>query len=319
MMGGALAWPLAAQAQQANRMRRIAVLTNVTDTDVDERGRLAAFGEELRRLGWIEKNNVQVEYRWTAARSDLLLRFSAEIVASKPDVIFVIGTTTVSTILKHTRSIPVVFVTGADPVQVGFVKSMANPGGNATGVADFEDSIGAKWLQLLEEIVPKLRRAIFLHTDSRATLIQLPALQQLAVTMNISVIPAKVGSADEIERALGAYAGQTDIGLIVPSSSLLGVHREAVLTRAAQYRLPAIYANRRFVAEGGLMSYGIDRVEQYRRVASYADRILKGANPGELPVRQSEKFELVFNLKTAKALGLNVPRILLARTDEIIE
>ncbi len=319
LVGGLAAWPLAARAQPAGRMRRVVVLTNVDESDLDERSRLDAFRQELRQLGWVEKENVDLQYRWTAASIDLLRKFAGEIVAMKPDVIFVVGTTTVSLMLKFTRSIPIVFVTGADPVQVGFVKSLARPGGNATGVADFEDAIGAKWLQLLKEIAPTVARVIFLHSDSRASLMQLPAVQHSGAAIGIPVLPTKVSSAAEIEQALGVYAGQSHVGLIVPPSSVAAVHRNLIIARAAQYGFPAIYQNRRYTADGGLMSYGIDRVEQYRRAAAYVDRILKGAQPADLPVRQSEKFEFVLNLKTAKALGLNLPRMLLAGADEVIE
>ncbi|MBX9776681.1 MAG: ABC transporter substrate-binding protein [Xanthobacteraceae bacterium] len=319
MLAAAAAWPHAARTEQAQRVRRIFVVTNVADSDVDERSRLSVFREELRKFGWIEEQNIRLEYRWTAASVDLLEKSAAEIVGSKPDLIFVVGTTTVSTVLKKTRSIPVVFVTGADPVRVGFVKSMAQPGGNATGVADFEAEIGAKWLQLLREIAPAITRVVFLHSDSRASLLQLPSIQRIAVGMGVSVVPVRTNNAAEIGRALGNYAGQTGLGLVVPPSSVMAVNRELIIALAMQYRIPAIYQNRRYTADGGLMSYGIDRIEQYRRAAYYVDQVLKGASPAELPVRQSEKFELVLNLKTAKSLGLIVPRILLARADELME
>ena len=318
LLGGAATSPLAARAQQADRMRRVVVLTNVVEGDLDEGSRLAAFRQELRQLGWTEQKNVHLEYRWMGASTDLARKFAAEIVGMKPDVVFVVGTTTVSTMLQYTRSIPVVFVTGADPVQVGFVKSLARPGGNATGVADFEDTIGTKWLQLLKEVAPAIARVVFLHSDSRASLIQLPAVR-LAATIGIPVFPAKANSVAEIERELDAYAGQAGVGLIVPPSSVVAVHRKVIIARAAQYGFPAVYSSRRYTSDGGLMSYGIDRIEQYKRVAAYVDRILKGAKPADLPVRQSEKFEFVLNLKTAKALGLDLPRLLLAQADELIE
>jgi putative ABC transport system substrate-binding protein len=317
LLGGAMTWPLVAGAQSSGRLRRVAVLTNVSESDADERARLAVFNQELRQLGWVNDNNVDLEYRWTGASIGLARKFAAEIAGMKPDVVFVVGTTTVSIMLKQTHTIPVVFVTGADPVRVGFVKSMAKPGGNATGVAELEETIGAKWLQLLKEIAPRVNRAVFLHTDSRATLMQLPAIQNSE--SGISVIPIKVGNMTEIEQALNRYAGQKDVGLIIPPSSTMAVNRNVILASAATHGLPAIYPNRRFVADGGLLSYGIDRIDQYRRVASYVSRILKGAAPADLPVQQSEKFELVINLKAAKALGLDVPRIMLARADEVIE
>jgi putative ABC transport system substrate-binding protein len=316
---GAAIWSSFARAQQPGRIRRVVVMTNVAEGDADEQLRLAAFREELRQLKWIEGNNIHLDYRWTAASTDLAKNFATEIVGMKPDVIFVVGTTTVTLMLQHTRSIPVVFVTGADPVKVGFVKSLARPGGNATGLADFEDTIGAKWLQLLQEIMPTLSHVVYLHSDSRASLIQLPAAQDLARTRGIDLVASKVNSAADIERAFDALTGKMRVGLIVPPSSVAAVHRGLIIGRAAQQGFPAIFQNRRYTADGGLMSYGIDRVEQYRRVASYIDHILKGENPADLPVRQQEKFEFVLNLKTAKALGIDIPRVVLARADEIIE
>jgi putative ABC transport system substrate-binding protein len=316
---GAAVLPVVAGAQQGNGIRRISVLSNVAESDWEEQARLAAFREELRRHGWIEGTSIHFDNRWTAGNDDVARRFAAEIVRMKQDVIFVVGTTTVASVLHQTRSIPIVFVTAADPVQVGFVKSLARPGGNATGVAGFEDAIGTKWLQLLKEIAPTVARALYLHSDSRANLMLLPALQSTAAASGVQLLLANVHSALEIERALDAYAGAERLGLIVPPNSIVGVHRELVIARAAQYGFPAIYSNRRFPADGGLMSYGIDRVEQYRRGAQYVDRILRGAQPDDLPVQQLEKFEFVFNRKTAQALGLNVPRIVLARADEVIE
>jgi putative ABC transport system substrate-binding protein len=316
---GVAAWPLCSLAQQGGGLRRVMVMTNVAETDQDEQARVGAFRQELAQLGWIEGKNIRLDYRWTVASLELAEKTAAEIVSLKPDVILVIGTTTVSTLLKHTRTIPVVFVTGADPVKVGFVKSLGKPGGNATGFVDFQDAIGAKWLQILKEISPSITRAIVLHTDSRASLIQIPALQQGATAFGIELLPANVQDAAEIERVFEAHAGATRLGVVVPPSSIAAVHRTLIVAQVARHGFPAIYANRRYPADGGLMSYGTDRVEQYRRSAAYVDRILKGAMPDDLPVRQQEKSEFVLNLKTAKALGLNVPRIMLLRADEVIE
>jgi len=316
---GSAVGPVVARAQQPSGVRRISVLSNVAESDWEEQARLAAFREELGGRGWIEGKNVHFDNRWTAGNDDVARRFAAEIVRTKPDIIFVVGTTTVSSVLHQTRSMPIVFVTAADPVQVGFVKSLARPGGNATGLAGFEDSMGTKWLQLLKEIAPMVARALYLHSESRANLMMLPALQSTAAGSGVQLLLANVHSALEIERALDAHAGSAHLGLIVPPNSIVGVNRKLVIARAAQYGFPAIYANRRFPADGGLMSYGIDRVDQYRRGAQYVDRILRGAQPDDLPVQLMEKFEFVFNLKTAKALGLNVPRVVLARTDEVIE
>ena len=317
-LAGAATWPLAAWGQ--NRQRLIAVLTNVTEDDADERQRLAAFHQTLQKLGWIENTNVRIECRWSAANTDLMRKFAAELVAMKPDVVFVVGTTTVSMVLQQTRSIPTIFITGADPVQVGFVKSMAKPGGNATGFADFEDTIGAKWLELLDQLVPNLTRAIFLHSDSAASLIQMPAVQRLAADIKVRFLPIKVANAADIDAALENYSREaTPVGLIVPPSSVVAVHRKQIIARAAQYGFPAIYPNRRYTVDGGLMSYGVDRVEEYRRAASYVDRILRGAQIFDLPVQRPERFELLLNLRTAKALGIELPRLLLARASEVID
>jgi putative tryptophan/tyrosine transport system substrate-binding protein len=318
-VGAAAVWPAVAQPQQLGGQRRVAVMTNVAEGDADEGLRLTAFRDELRHLGWIEGSNIHIVYHWTAASVDLAKKAAAEIVGTNPDVIFVVGTTTVSIMLQLTRSIPVVFVTGADPVKVGFVKSLAKPSGNATGFVDFEDAVGAKWLQLLKEIVPTIDRVVFLHSDSRASLIQLPAVQSLAPAMGVQLVPINVNSADDIERAFDAHAGEAHLGLIVPPSSVAAVYRNLIIARAARHGFPAIYQNRRYTADGGLMSFGTDRVEQYRRTAGYVDRLLKGAKPDDLPVRQQEKSEFVLNLKAAKALGLDIPRIVLLRADEVIE
>jgi putative ABC transport system substrate-binding protein len=313
-----ITWPTVARAQ--NRLRLIAVLTNVTEGDTDERLRLAAFHQTLQQLGWIENSNVRIEYRWSAANNVLMRKHAAELVAMGPDVIFVVGTTTVSMVLQQTRSIPTVFITGADPVQVGFVESMAKPGRNATGFADFEDTIGSKWLQILNELVPSLARVIFLYANSPASLIQLPAVQRLAAEIKVQISPIKVATAADIDSAFEKSAGEAQrVGLIVPPSSVVAVHRNLIIERAAQHGLPAIYANRRYTVDGGLMSYGVDRAEEYRRVASYIDRILRGAKAPDLPVQQPERFELLLNLKTARALRLEVPRLLLARASEVIE
>jgi putative tryptophan/tyrosine transport system substrate-binding protein len=317
-VGSVAAWPMVAWGQ--NRLRRVAVLTNVADSDADERLRLAVFHQTLQKLGWIENTNVRIEYRWSGANTDLMRKFATELVAIDPDVIFVIGTTTVSTVLQQTSSIPTVFITGTDPVQAGFVKSMAKPAGNATGFVDFEDTVGSKWLELLNELVPNLACVIFLHADSRASLIQLPAVQRLAAEIKVQFLPIKIATAADINAALENYSREaSSMGLIVPPSSVVAVHRNLIIARAAQYGLPAIYSNRRYTVDGGLMSYGVDRVEEYRRAASYVDRILRGAKASDLPVRRQERLELLINLKTARALGLEIPRLLLARASEVID
>jgi ABC-type uncharacterized transport system substrate-binding protein len=317
--GTVAVWPEVLRAQQVGGKRLVAVMTNTAESDQDERSRVATFRDELRRLGWLEETNIRLEYRWTAASTELAKKVAAEFVRMKPDVIFVVGTTTVSIMLEHTPSIPVVFVTGADPVKVGFVKSFAEPGGNATGFADLLETISGKWLQYLKEIAPATSRVLVLHTDSRATITQLPALQAAAAHLGVDLLPTNVHDAAEIQRALDAHAGEAHVGVIVPPSSIAAVHRNLIIARVAQHGFPTMYPNRRHPASGGLMSYAGDRVEQYRRSAAYVDRILKGANPRDLPVRLQDRFELVVNLKTAKALGLDVPRIWHAGGVEIIE
>ena len=317
-LAGASVSPLVARAQQPGRMRLIGILTNVVESDLDEQERVAAFREALLLHGWTG-NGIQFAYRWTAGNEDLVRTYARDIVGMKPEVIFVVGTSTVSAVLQHTRSIPVVFVTGADPVKVGFAESLARPGGNATGFAEFEVVMGAKWLQLLREIAPTVTRIVILHSNNPPALMQLPELQRAASGVGIQILEASVRSAAEIERALNAYAGETGLGLIATPSGYLAVHRKLIIALAAQHRFPAVYPNRRYPADGGLMSYGVDRVEQYRRAGSYVDQILKGAKPGDLPVQNQEKFEFVLNMKTAKALGLDVPRIVLARAHKVIE
>jgi putative ABC transport system substrate-binding protein len=319
-VGGTVAfWPEVLRAQQVGGKRVVAVMTNTAESDQDERSRVDIFRGELQKLGWREETNIRLEYRWTAASTELAKKVAAEFVRMKPDVIFVVGTTTVSIVLEHTKSIPVIFVTGADPVKVGFVNSFANPGGNATGFADLLDTISGKWLQYLKEIAPTTSRVLVLHTDSRATITQLPALQTAAAHLGVELLPTNVHDAAEIQRALDSHAGEARVGVIVPPSSVAAVYRNLIIARVAQHGFPAMYPNRRYPAAGGLMSYAGDRVEQYRRSAAYADRILKGEKPLDLPVRLQDRFELVLNRKTAKALALDVPRIWHAGGIEIIE
>jgi ABC-type uncharacterized transport system substrate-binding protein len=318
-IGGAAVSPVVALAQQPEKVRRVGVLTNVAEGDHDERMRLGAFAEELRKRGWAEGNDVHFERRWTGGSDDLAKKFALEFANSKPDVIFVAGTNTVSFVLQQTSTIPVVFVTGADPVKVGFVSSLARPGGNATGFAEYEGAIGTKWLELLREMAPSIARVVFLHSDNSPGLLQLPALQAVATARGIQLLSTGVHSPAEIDRTFASHAGEAGVGLIVGPSAFLAVHRNRIIAHAAQNRFPAMYYSRRYTGDGGLMSYGADRVEQYRRAASYVDRILKGARPTDLPVQQMEKYEFVINLKTARTMGLQVPRHLHALADELIE
>jgi putative tryptophan/tyrosine transport system substrate-binding protein len=319
VIAGLAIWPVFARAATAP-VPVVAVLTNVTENDADESGRLSAFRQRFRQLGWIDGENVRLEIRWTGATLDNLETLVLDIVGLNPRIIFVVGTTTVSAVLRHTHSIPVVFVTGVDPVENGFVKSLARPSTNATGFAEFEDRMGTKWLQLLKEIAPAIDRVIFLRSSSRASLTQLPAMEANAAAFGVQLLDAPANNTAEIEQALGAYSGQKGLGLIVPPSSVAAVNRKLIAARATQLGFPAIYANRRYVADGGgLMSYGVDRVDEYRQAATYVNRILRGENPDTLPVQLPTKYELVINQKAAKAIGLTVPATMFALVTEVIE
>ena len=271
-------------------------------------------------MGWTVGGNVQIDYRWGAADADRIRKLAAELVASAPDVILSSGSPSVAALQQATRTVPIVFVTVVDPVSSGFVDSLARPGGNITGFGVYEYSIGGKWLELLKEIAPGMRRAAVIR-DAALTAGggQLGVIQAFAPSVGAEVTPVNVRDAGEIERAITAFAHSPNGGLIVTGSSLAAVHRDLIITLAARHKLPAVYFARYFVAVGGLISYGPGLVDQYRHAASYVDRILKGENPADLPVQAPTKYELVINLKTAKALGLTVPDSLLARADEVIE
>jgi len=319
-LGGVAAWPFAARAQQREHVRRIGVLMNLASDDAEEQARLAAFHQGLQQLGWTVGGNVQIDYRWGAGNADRIRTFAAELVALAPDVILSAGSPSVAAFQQVTRTVPVVFVGVVDPVSSGFVDSLAQPGGNITGFALYEYSIGGKWLELLKEIAPAMKRAAVIR-DAALTAGggQLGVIQALAPSLGAEVIPINVRDAGEIERAITAFARSPNGGLIVTGSTLAGVHRNLIVTLAARDKLPAVYFARYFVVDGGLISYGPRFVEQYRDAASYVDRILKGEKPADLPVQAPTKYELVINLKTAKALGLEVPPTLLARADEVIE
>ena len=322
LLGGtaAISWPLAARAQQGQRVRRIGVLMNLASDDAEEQARIAAFHQGLQQLGWTVGRNVQIDYRWGAGNADRIRKFAAELVALAPDVILSAGSPSVAALQQATRTVPVVFVTVVDPVSSGFVDSLAQPGGNITGFAQYEYSIGGKWLELLKEIAPGITRAAVIR-DAALTAGggQLGVIQAVAPSVGVEVIPISVRDAGEIERAITAFARSPNGGLIVTGSSLAGVHRDLIVTLAAQHKLPAVYYARYFVVGGGLISYGPGFVDQYRDAASYVDRILKGEKPADLPVQTPTKYELVINLKTAKALGLTMPPTVLSRADEVIE
>ena len=317
--GAAAAWPLAARAQRAGGMRRIGVLMNLSENDPEARGLVATFREGLAQLGWIDGRNVQIDYRWSAGNLDRIRRYAAELVALPPEVILAYGGSTVGPLQQVTRTVPIVFVEVIDPVGAGFVISLARPGGNTTGFSLFEFGISGKWLELLKQITPRMTRAVVIRDPSSpGGGGQLGAIQALAPSLRVEVTPVGLREAGEIERAV-TVAREADAGLIVTVSPLATVNRELIITLAAQHRVPAVYPLRYFATSGGLISYGPERLEPYRRAPSYVDRILKGEKPADLPVQAPTKYELVINLKTAKALGLTVPHTLLARADEVIE
>jgi len=318
--GAAAAWPLAARAQQGERVRRIGVLTPFASDDPAEQTNVLAFEQALAQLGWIDGRNARIDIHWGAGDPERIRRYAAELVALAPGVILAVASATTGPLLQATRTVPVVFVQVAEPVGVGFVETLSRPGGNATGFMLYEYGIGAKWLELLREIVPGVKRVAFLQTFAVAAGPgQFGAMQALAPSLGVEVRPINVRDAGEIEHAMTALARPANGGLIVAGAAAQRVHRDVIIKLAAQHRLPAVYSGRDFVTGGGLMSFGPDRVDQYRRAAAYVDRILKGEKPADLPVQAPTKYELVINLKTAKALGLTVPDSLLARADEVIE
>jgi putative tryptophan/tyrosine transport system substrate-binding protein len=319
LLGGAAAtWPLAAQAQQRERMRRIGVLSGVAADDTNKL-RLAAFQQQLQQLGWTSGHNVHIDYRFAAGIPENYRKYAAELLALAPDVILATGGS-LAYMLQATRTVPIVFAFAADPVGSGFVESLSRPGGNATGFLLFEYDLSAKWLELLKEIAPGVARAAVLRDPTAiAGIGQFAVIQSVARSVGVEVSPLNLRDADEIERAVTTFARSGNGGLIVTASALASVQRNLIVELAARHRLPAVYFERLFVASGGLISYGADLVEQYQRAAGYVDRILKGERPADLPVQAPTKYELVINLKTAKALGLTVPLPLVGRADEVIE
>jgi len=316
----AVAWPLAARAQQPEQMRRLGVLMNLAAADPEGEARLAAFLQALQGSGWTDGRNVRIETRWTAGDPERARAYAAELVALAPDVVLADGGTTVGPLLNATRTLPVVFVNVTDPVGGGFVESLARPGGNASGFTLFEYAISVKWLELLKEMAPRVKRVAVLRNPALASGGgQLGAIQAAAPTLRVELRPVDVREASEIERGLAAFTGASNAGLIVTANTLADLHRDLIISLAARHRLPAVYPFRYYVTSGGLISYGPDLVDPYRRAAGYVGRILKGEKPAELPVQAPTKYQLVVNLKTAKALGLEVPSTLLARADEVIE
>ena len=320
LLGGAAgAWPLAARAQQPAGMRRIGVLLYLNEQDVEAETYLAAFVKQLSELGWRTGGNLQIDYRWTGGNAARLRQYAAELVALAPDVILAAGGSHVGPLQQLTHTIPIVFVQVADPVGFGFVESLAHPGGNATGFSNFEFDISGKWLEL-REIAPHTVRTAVLRDPSNPTgTAQFGAIQALGRALGIEATPVGLRDAAEIERGIGEFAARSNGGLVITPNALAIVHRALIIALAERYGLPAVYPFRFFVSDGGLISYGPDAVDQYRRAAGYVDRILKGEKPADLPIEQSTKVALVINLKTAKALGLEIPPTLLARADEVIE
>jgi ABC-type uncharacterized transport system substrate-binding protein len=324
-LGGAAAasyvsWSLTARAQQGERMRRIAVLLPASADDAEFQARLAAFHQGLTLSGWTIGRNVRIDTRWATANAAEVRRHAAELAALAPDVILVHGASAVGALLQATRAVPIVFPTAADPVGAGLIDSLARPGSNATGFMSAEYSMSGKWLELLKEIAPGVTRvAVLRDSDLSSGTGQFGAIQAVAPALRVEVNPVNVRDAGEIERDVAAFARSANGGLIAPASAAVTRHRSLIVTLAARHKLPAVYFDRFFAAAGGLISYGPDLTDQYRRAAAYVDRILKGEKPADMPILRATKFELVINLKTARALGLEIPPTLLARADEVIE
>jgi putative tryptophan/tyrosine transport system substrate-binding protein len=320
LIGGAAAlWPLAARAQQADRVRRIGVLINRHADDRESQAGVAAFQQALQQLGWTEGRNLRIDIRWGERDADQHRRYAAELVALAPDVFLASGTPSVAALQQATLNAPIVFVSVVDPVGGGFVESLAQPGGNTTGFMLFEYSLSAKWLELLKQIAPRLTRVAVLRDPANPSgLAEFSVIQAAAPSLQVEVNAVIVRDAGQVERVIAAFTGSAT-GLIVTGSAAAAVRHDAIIALAARYKLPAVYTQRSDATAGGLLFYGPDRVDQFRRAAGYVDRILKGERPSDLPVQAPTKYELVINLKTARALGLDVPPMLLARADEVIE
>ncbi len=315
---GAAAWPLAGRAQQGERMRRIGALTGTAAADEARmQGRFEAFRQALAQLGWTDGRNMRIDYRWGEGNADNIRKHASDLAALAPDVILVSGGAPLAAMLEATHTVPIVFVIVPDPVGSGFVDSLSRPGGNATGFMQFEYSLSGKWLELLKEIAPRVTRAAVVWDPTLpAGIGQFAIIQSVASSLGVEVIPVNARKAPEIERALAAFASSGNGGMVVTATSSTFFHRELIATLATRHKLPAVTPARDF---GGLISYGADFIDQYRRAGQYVDRILKGEKPADLPVQAPTKYELVINMKTAKALGLTVPPTLLARADEVIE
>jgi putative tryptophan/tyrosine transport system substrate-binding protein len=320
LLGGAAAWPLAARAQQAAQTRRVGVLMNLAADDAEGLARVTAFAQALQQLGWTDGRNLRIDYRWAAGDPERFQRYAHELLTLGPDVTLASATPSIVALERASRTVPIVFVAVADPVGAGFAESLARPGGNMTGFSIFEYGMSGKWLELLKEIVPRVTRVAVIRDQSLTSgTAQFAAVQSVAPSFGVELSPVGVRDAGEIERGVAGFARAPNGGVIVTGSPLTAVHRDLIIALAARHRLPAVYGFRFFATAGGLISYGPDIVDQYRRAAGYVDRILKGEKPGDLPVQAPTKYELVINLKTAKALGLEIPSSVLARANEVIE
>jgi len=319
LSSAAAAWPLTVQAQQSN-LRRIGVLLNRAAGDPEAADSVGVFVQGMGELGWRIGDNVRIEYRYSAGNPEVFRKFASELVALAPDVILAASTLSVAALQQFSRSIPIVFTLVSDPVGAGLVENLAKPGGNATGFMLAEYSVSGKWLELLKQLVPELKRvAVVRHSGNPAGIAQFGAIQSAAASLGVAVSPIDVQDSGEIERAVATFARSANGGMVVTGSATATIHRELIITLAARHKLPTLYTDRFAVASGGLISYGPDFVDQFRRAAGYVDRILRGEKPADLPVQAPTKYALVINLKTAKALGLSVPQTLLASASEVIE
>jgi putative ABC transport system substrate-binding protein len=320
LIGAAAAWPVPARPQQPDRARRVGALMNLTADDPEGRARLAAFVQGLARLGWVDGRNVTIDVRWGSGDPERIRTYAAELVALPLDVILSSGSVTVGPLQQASRTVPIVFAQVTDPIGAGFVASLARPGGNATGFTTFEYGLSGKWLELLKQVAPGVTRAAVLRDSANmASVSQFAATQSVAPSLGVDLRPLDTRNAGEIDHAVAAFARKPNSGLIVVTGASAVIHRDRIIALAARLRLPAIYAFRIFATSGGLISYGPDTIDPFRRTAGYVDRILRGEKPADLPVQAPTKYELVINLRTAKALGLELPPMLLARADEVIE
>jgi ABC-type uncharacterized transport system substrate-binding protein len=318
--GAAAAWPGMARGQLGERIRHIGVLFPVASDDPESLARVGAFLQRLQQLGWTDGHNARIDYNWGSGDAERIRKLATELTSRAPDVILTTGSVTVPPLKQATRTVPIVFTLVPDPVGAGFVDSLARPGGNITGFMTFESSMSGKWLELLKEIRPTLTRVAVIRDPAiTAGIGQWSAIQAVAPSLGVELTPINVRDAGEIERQMKAFARKSNSGLIVTGSALATVHRDRIIELAARYELPAVYPYPFFSGSGGLISYGPDLIDQYRQAAGYVDRILKGEKPADLPVQAPTKYELVINLKTAKALGLAIPATVLARADEVIE